>query len=63
MLPHPVRMESDFGVETGIEGGLHRTFKSDNERYYAHDSSSRKVDGELEAMGIMTSVKIEQTYV
>ena len=55
-------MESEFRVETGIEGGLHKSFRSDNEIYNAPGLSS-KVDGEIEATGIMTSVKIEQTYV
>lgn len=62
MLPNQGKLKMPIGVVTGIEGGLHRREKEDGERYGSIDASGdEEVGGE--AKGIMTTVRIEQTYV
>jgi len=62
MLPNQGKLKMPIGVVTGIEGGVHRREKEDGERYGSIDASGdEEVGGE--AKGIMTTVRIEQTYV
>ena len=62
MLPNQVQLGLPVGVLAGIEGGLHKQGKEDGRGCESIGAKGEEGVGR-EATGIMTTVKIEQTYV